>query len=321
MTFAVLVFIVVLRGRRRRRARHEAGFLQRWRAALAAHLLEPAAPLPPLDPADSYLLIRLWTHLQESLQGEVRRRLVEVAEALELPRIIRGLLRHPGRERLVTIVAAGHLRHPSFWPDLEELIDEHDPMVSLAAAHALVRLDADRAMPSLMSRLASREDWAPNYLQKILDDAGPGCAMHWLTQAITTAPEEHLERLLAVSALVPHATLEPLVLVRLRQSRSPRVIAACLRLLEGEAGADAARPYLAHETWFVRLRALAAVARAARPADVATLMAMLKDPEWWVRVRAGEVLRALPFLGADDRRRVERLLAAGPTALPPGAPA
>lgn len=321
MTFAVLVFIVLLRGRRRRRARREAAFLGRWRTALTQRLLDPAAPLPPLDPVDSYLLIRLWTQLQESLQGEVRSRLVEVAEVLELPRIVRGLLRHPGRERLVTIVAAGHLRHASFWPDLEALVDARDPMVSLAAAHALVRIDAGRAMPVLMPRLASRDDWAPNYLQKILDDAGAEHATHWLTQGIVTAPEEHLERLLAVSALVPHATLQPLVLVRLRQSRSPRIIAACLRLLEGEAGADAARPYLAHETWFVRLRALAAVARAARPADVATLMALLKDPEWWVRIRAGEVLRALPFLGADERQRVERILAAGPSTLPPGAPA
>jgi HEAT repeat protein len=50
----------------------------------------------------------------------------------------------------------------------------------------------------------------------------------------------------------------------------------------------------------VRVQAARALGRVGEPADRDILVAMLRDPEWWVRYRSAHALAARPFATPEE---------------------
>jgi HEAT repeat protein len=100
---------------------------------------------------------------------------------------------------------------------------------------------------------------------------------------------------------------------RLKRSQTPPLWANVLRHLHDPDHLEIVRESCDHPVWFVRVQAVNALGRMGGPGDVDRLVALLTDPEWWVRFRAAEALLKLPFLKRDELER--RAAAHSPIAL------
>lgn len=303
LTAIVALVIVLLRLALLRDERRWQAFLAQWRPRLLALVIEPAAaPLPVLLAADRRRFLRLWLYLHESVRGEAADRLNAAALDLGLDGYARASLAAGSRTaRLQAVLALGHLRDRTAWTPLQRLAGVKDPLLSLNAARALVRIDALRAAEVLTPTALQREDWDVARLAGFMADARdafglmlmrhlPGLHPHQVPRAL------RLARALRLS--LPPASLQRM----LRQQPAPAVVRAVLPLLRGPGFHDDVLPLLQHPDAGVRAEASRAMADLAVPADLPRISALLRDGDVDVRLASAQTLTGLPFLADSELR-------------------
>ena len=169
---ALMVAIAGMRVGRTLRARRLGKRLHLWRAALHEATEDPGrARLPPLSALDLPDFLSLFNHLQESLRGEAG---ANLAELLRLEGVHDRALHLLGsralRLRLIAITALGHLAEERAWNPLEALARDANPVLSFAAARALLRIEPRRALDALGTDMVTRTDWS------IARASPPSCA-------------------------------------------------------------------------------------------------------------------------------------------------
>ncbi|HZP92794.1 MAG TPA: HEAT repeat domain-containing protein [Burkholderiales bacterium] len=309
LSAATTLSIAVLRARFALRARREARFTARWRPLLLESVDAIPAHLPTVKRPDRFAFLSLWNHFQESLRGPARHRLSAIALRLRMDVAARELLEGGGtRERLMAAVTLGQLGDADSWPALEKLAaGAHSPL-SLAAARALMQIDAPRALAVLLPDFTSRQDWPLARLQSILAEAGPEAVSRPLSAAVDTTPPRELPRLIALLDAADARVVSPKIRALLESSRDEEVLAACLKSRHVPRDRDLLLRFAQHERWHIRTQAARALGFAARPGDEKLLVSMLSDPVWWVRYRAAQALAGLPFLSRQDIWRLRLAL-------------
>jgi HEAT repeat protein len=271
---------------------------------LIAECAEQAPRSPPsLRRRDVETFLVLWCRAQESLRGAAQDNLRALAYRLELGRRVQKLL-HSGTTRLelLALVALGHLRERAAIPLLLRLVPGAAPVVSLAAAQALMRIDASVAIPCVLAAVAARDDWSLAPVVSMLLEADPGQVGARLSEAVAAELEHErrvrggagLARLLRLHVAAPNEALRPVVLRALAQETLPEPLAAALAALSHPADAGHARALLDHAAVPVRVAAARVLARLGGAADFEPLCHALSDRDWWVRYRAAQALCALP---------------------------
>jgi hypothetical protein len=164
----------------RLRLRAEEGRRERllvsWRplfAASTAGLLVAPSELPlPRGRADSLTFQHLWVYTHESVRGEAKENLNCLARQVGMDQAARRQLKKGClRARLLAIIALGHLRDRSAWEELRQIASMDHRDLSLAAAAALVRIDAAEAMALLSPLIRTRVDWSPPRVARLLMEA------------------------------------------------------------------------------------------------------------------------------------------------------
>jgi HEAT repeat protein len=301
------LFIVALRARRAWEVRRERQFRQQWRPLLMHAIVGDETPtaLMSLPRHDQWRFLRLWNHLQESVRGEANQRLAAVAYHLGCRYTARRLLASGNlTRRLFAILTLGHMRDSTAWALLEFQLRQPIAISSLYAARALVQIDPERGVRTVMPLLLQRDDWEmvriATLLQEFRDALGGELARH-----LASLPAERLPRALqlaeALHLHVPPDTLLPWLQV----SQPVELLGAALRLANGRGVLPGVRALAAHADWRVRVQAAHALGRLGEEADVEVLTRLLSDPQWWVRYRAAGALANLPFL---SRTRLRGLL-------------
>jgi HEAT repeat protein len=307
LAFSVLLLaaILALRLRLRVRAAREARFAGRWQPVIAAWAAG-AEDAPPFLPSEEGLLfLALWLRAQESMRGEAQERLNRLAAAAGADRMAVGYLASgDARREMLALVAAGHLRLLGIWPLAEALAAQAPPAISLAAAQALLRIDARRALARVLALAAGREDWPVGRVGAMLRECDVNLVGPALAAAIEAEQEAApkgpgLARLLHLLGPVAAEQARPVVRAVLAGSDRAEVHAAALDTLWSPEDADAARAHLVHADWFVRLAATKALGRIGGAADQDALVAMLSDANWWVRYRAAQALARLPGVSRE----------------------
>ncbi len=160
-------------------ARLQSRLTAAWRPPLARIAMEPdeMPPLPPLPHRHLPYVMEEWNALHEAVRGDPSARLNAVALKLGLDVAARRLIhsRRVGRQ-ILAIRTLGHLKDPSSWKPLQEQLGSQNALVSFYAAAALVRIDAQRAMPGIMNQLAERESWPAEAMARLLTDVGADIA-------------------------------------------------------------------------------------------------------------------------------------------------
>ncbi len=302
---AALLLLAALGARRyiQHEARLHARVIAAWRPLLTRIAIEgePPEQLPALPHGHIPYLMEEWNALHDAVRGESSSQLNEVALELGLDVAARRLVhsRRIGR-RILAIRTLGHLQDPSSWKPLQDQLASANALVSFYAAAALVRIDAQRAMPGIMNQLAERESWPAEAMARLLTDAGADVARDPIRQLmLSLAPSKvppllpwlaHVDAVLgsevAIELLRRHPDDAEIVAAALVVVLDPGVLPELARFAES-ADAD------------VRQSLAVAYGRLGGLADAETVTRLMCDRVWWVRYRAGQALLKLKGMTAD----------------------
>lgn len=288
--------VVNLRMALRRQERREQATIAKWRPILNAAVVgELPDTLPRLRKSERLVFFKYWVHLHQSVRGHASAALNEVGRRLQCDTLARDLLKSRNRaERLLAILALGHLRDKTAWPQLLRQASASDSATSLHALWAMVQVDPRTAAESMTRSFIERDDWALSQVVAILEGARDACA-DILTANIAFLPAERLPRALHVAEAL-RIELPPAMLAAMLRHSSVDVLVSALRIAFTPAVLPDIRIYAGHEDWRVRVQVAKALGRIGERADIDVLKDMLGDKQWWVRYRAAQALVALPFL-------------------------
>jgi HEAT repeat protein len=249
--------------------------------------------LPALAKADIPSFLKLWVHLHAAMRGGASAGLNEVARRLQSAAHARALLARGRRaDELLAILALGYLRDRDAWAALERVMAGPDAVVSVHAAWALTRIDADAAAARLIEQVATRADWPLPQVVAILEDGGPAYRASLLA-ALPALQGQALLRALRIAEGLGVRVPAPLA-AQLLSHAEVDVVVAVLRLEQGPEQLPAIRALVGHPDWRVRVQVAKSVGRLGAAGDTDLLLRLAADPEWWVRYRAARALAETP---------------------------
>ena len=297
--------IVLLRLQLTLRQRRENRFTARWRPRFVESMQAIPLRLPRIARANWFTFLSLWNQYQESGSATARQRLKTLILQLRMDVAARKLLaRGSIRERLMAVLTLGHLGDRESWDKLQELSQSPHPLLSLAAARALLLIDASAALAVLLPDFTGRLDWSLARLETMLAEAGADKVSAPLSAAVDFTSLQRLPRLVALLAVARSNDAMPRIRALLEMSENEEVLTACLKSVHVPPDRELIARFTRHASWQVRTQAARALPSAARPGDEKLLVQMLADPVWWVRYRAAQALVSLPYLSKDDLWRL-----------------
>ena len=305
ITLLLLVQTVLLRMQLILRQRREQRLVEQWEPLFAQSMTAVPQILPPIAESDWLAFIKMWNHVQESLHGESKHKLNQLAWACGMSHAAQQLLDQKSmRARLMAVTALGHLQEKNAWAKLESIAEDPHPLLSLTAARALMQIDAKVALAELLPLFTRRHDWPLNKIANMVNEAGPDAVTGPLTQAVESAAPEEFPRLVRLLDAAHSEQALPAIRRILQSATDDRVVSACLQALHDPDDVQLARTYMRHPSWFVRVQAVSALGRIGSKDDRDALIAPLSDSVWWVRYRAAQALAGLPFVTLDEVRQI-----------------
>ncbi len=307
MALVMLVATLAMRRIALRGERIYAAAVALWKPIVVAESGGAASDLPTLSARDRSGFIRVWNDVHESLRGGTTENLARIAREVGLEQhLYRSLLSASFHDRVMAVVALGHVRSPASFVHVAQYLDDKSPIMSLCAARALMQIDPVRAAPQLAARIVARSDWSQGSIAAILQEGDRARLSGLLTEATRTAVGEAASRLLRLLAGVSPESAAPIIREWLRSSPDERLVSTCLQVMSHQADLDCVRPLLVHPRWHLRMQAAATLGRLGMPGDEQRLIGMLSDSQWWVRYRAAGGLLQLSFVGAVRLRQIQR---------------
>lgn len=300
LTVLVLLQVLAISAWATRERGLREAFNRHWRPRLALAGLDEASlgQVPALRGRRRLWWLMLWNRMQRQLRGDATARLNRVLQRLGLDAHARRLLHRPGvRNRLVALETLRHLGDRAHWVDAEPLLLAANPYVALAAAEAMVAMDADEAMRRLLPLFLRRPDWSRQRLVALARQAGPGAVTPPLLDLLSRGSPEQLSRLVPLLACADPARVAPWARRCASSDPDPRDRRAALQALDALRDPRDRALFVAafdDPDPGVRLAAVDALARQARAEDVDVLVPLLSDRSWWVRRRAADTLAVLP---------------------------
>lgn len=292
---AVVAFV---RARANKRARHQNEIMALWTPIFHRAIEGLENPtLPAIANRDQAVVLGLWIHYFQYLRGKARTNLRRLAYEIGLDHSTAVLLHHSNMsQRALAAVALGNLGAPEAWDELLQLSHDDNPMLSLLAGRAMLRINPEWAVPLLLAQLSHRDDWPMTRIGGIFEEAPAAAVEPHLREALRWASPTGTPRILSLLSLVhikeSWSLLEPL----LKPHQPPNLLAAALRATHDPHAHESVLLLASHEDWVVRAQAASALGRIGKPGDETLLKEMLSDPVWWVRYRAACALRNLPFV-------------------------
>jgi len=307
-----IVMLRLVHGRARQR---EQRLIALWRPLLAQCMDHVPAALPPIAAADHYAFLKLWNVHHEALGGSAKHHLNGLALRTDLTEVARTFLSRGNlKQQLIAITALGHLGDDLVWADLRKLVDHESPLLSLAAARALLQLHApEDTLEWLLPVVTTRLDWPLPKVARMLSELGPGRVTLPLAREIEAAAHgpaapQQVPRLLRLLDTAYAEKAAPAVRRVLEASHDPGVIAACLRTLNYPGYQELLRRYWQHPDSTVRTETANALGRIGMPEDKPQLVHLLTDSNWQVRHAAAQALAALPFVSRAELHRIRTSL-------------
>lgn len=295
--FAVIVGIRITQAHGRRRSER---LTRRWRNLLARAIVEEPTAAPQVSRRDAPEIMSLWGYYHEFLRGDCKDRLNRLGRLAGFDiHAKRGLRSDRVRHRLLSIHVLGNLRDRETRRLLRPIARSANPYLSLAAAHALMRISPRESITALIPMIAQRPDWPPARVMAILQEAGPDVVSEPLARAVIEADVAYQPLLLIyMSTADDHTSLRTIKEILLATSDEQVIITALHQIthMGHPDGLRVARVYLDHPNWLIQLHAVQGIGRMGNDDDVEDLARMLRHQKYWIRLRAAEALAKLPTM-------------------------
>ena len=304
LVFLLMLQILFLRWLLNRRLLRRESFVAAWQPLLMECIDEVPTLVPKIREGDRYSFLTLWNYLHESVRDEPKERLNRLARACDMDAVALNLARSGNiREKLMGLATLGNLRDDTTWGETAEMAAGNDAPLSLAAARALMRIDARRAIDLLMPLIAAHKDWSLSFVAIMLKEAGPDVVSDPLARAALAAAPEYAPRLVGFLETAYANVRIPTLRRILHSTNDTETVIAVLRIWNDPEDIETVREFLRDERWQVRVQAVRALGRTGTQADEQLLIGALADPEWWVRYRAAQSLAGLPSVSGAKLAR------------------
>ena len=302
-TSILLGTILYLRVSNQRRAARRELHVGRWRPLFTEALLEYPTSMPELTAEEAVEVLPLWVYFNESVAGDARVNLAQAGRLCGIDLHAKEALRHGSvRQRLMAIQAVGHLHDRDLRRSLRPLTRSTNPYISLAAAHALLRINPREALPLILPLIASRADWSPARVLALLREAGADVVTQPLVETIQRAEVAFQPLLmLYLEAAERRAAVQVIKEILLATDDQQVITTGIYQLghLAHPDGLYVVRNHLDHPNWRVQLHAITAVGRLGTYKDVAMLAGKLASERYWVRYRAAQAIAKLPSVSSQ----------------------
>lgn len=330
--------VMAMRVRNQRRMRQRDAVHARWRPLLAQAALgdDPRQVLPPLTYRELDDVLLLWNQLQDGLRGSGHDCLNHAAAWLGLHgEAQRWSESRNIARRVLGLVTLGHIGRNEDLPRLRMALIDPQGLISLAAARALLQIDAVAAVPEVLDQYLRRGDWPAARVGTLLRDAGADAVAPPLIERLLRTSGETQLQLLRLLRFAESPRTGGVLEALVRRSEDPQVLSVALRQLHGPTALERVRELARFPDALVRSAAAVALGRIGSEADRDLLTGLMSDRDWWVRYRATQAQFELPRSDAaalaalrerlDDRYALdmlehvlgERALVAGAPPAPP----
>ncbi|MDB5868514.1 MAG: repeat protein [Polaromonas sp.] len=298
LTLLLFLMIVHLRLGLRKSISQEAAFIALWRPLLLEAISDDNLhSLPELHPRKQLFFLKLWNYLQESLRGAANDRLNDVARHLHCDVAARKFLKHGNRsERLLAILTLGHLRDQASWDELVTQAAKPDPLASIHAARALIKIDPLAGTQQTLSLLLKRHDWDITQIANFLGDARQAFWLQLTANILKIDQREWTRALQLADALHLQLPVSAIIFI-IANCRSANTLVAALHLASGIELQPVVRSYSQHANWRVRVEVARFLSNFGDASDIPLLQKLLNDKQWWVRYQAAQSLAGMPFYG------------------------
>jgi HEAT repeat protein/heme exporter protein D len=306
MALLMLTVTMIMRRSALLRARKHERAVARWRPLVQAQPGGGSGSLPALTAREMSGFIRVWNAAHEPLRGSSTPNLARIAVDLGLEARLYPFLHATSfHDRVVAVIALGHIRSGSSFAHVAGFLDDRSPIMSLCAARALMQIDPQRGVLQLVPRIVQRADWSQGSIAAILQECAELDVAAALTQATLQADAATMPRMLRFLAGVSPAAAAPIIRAQLGAAVDEEMISTCLQVISRQADLDCVRPLLAHPRWHLRMQAAVTMGRLGVPGDDQRLIELLTDRQWWVRYRAARALAGLLFVGGERMRAIQ----------------
>lgn len=297
-TVLLVLQVLAMRWRAQWRSQRQQALQAQWRPGLMrAALDDGTTPAPQQLPtgADLVTWLLLWNQLQDSLRGGAHAGLNRLALQLGVPHAARELAAARATSRRVLgLLTLGHLGLVEDAPLLRAALRSPRPVVGLAAARALLQVDAQGAAAAVLDCYLERDDWPVARMGTLLRMAGAEAVAPLLQAPLVDGSEAVQLKLLPLLPFVESPRSGSALTALVRRGAAPRVLSLALRQLADPAALPRVRELAADRDALVRSAAAQALGRLGQAQDRDRLLALLSDRDWWVRYRAAQALLALP---------------------------
>jgi hypothetical protein len=211
---------------------------------------------------------------------------------------MRAYWRHRGRR------LARELHEENDWERLDALSRRRDPVASFAAARAMIRLDARRALERLGPSIVARYDWPIARIATIFQELGPAVVTPPLVNWLLARPRQGLDRAVKLARFAHRHRVGSIVRGWLTGNDRPEIVVAALEYVEAPEDLALALGAAKHEHWRVRMASAVTLSRVGGPRELPVLLDLLRDPVWWVRYHAAQALTRLEGLEPGQLERL-----------------
>lgn len=302
----MLFAILVLRQWVEHSERIHRNAMERWRAILVEATHGRDVHVPKLPRRELSGFIDVWNELHDVPEAtpEADVGMAKIAGQVGLENRLYRVVDHGSfHNRVMAIVAMGHLRSGKHFDKLTNLLGDNSPIVSISAARAMMKIDPDLAVRLVVPKIVDRKDWVDGGVAQVLHEAGAKLAGPELSSAALQVNDDVASRLVRFLAGIDPDAAMPVISKILDEAHDEHLVSTCLQVMTNGTDLAVVRPLLQHPRWHVRMHAATSMGKFGGRDDVAWLQPLLADVQWWVRYRTAQAIQAL--VGA--RNEMERI--------------
>ena len=198
------------------------------------------------------------------------------------------------RARALQIVS--YLGGSVYEPAIVAFLDDPSPLVSVVAARALCQPSRAEWMPEVLDRLVRYEAWSPALTASMLATVGTGAVLP-MREYLGDRRRPAFARAAVARSLTLLKDLESADVAAAQLTNGDsELVTACLHLLAAvgsEAHADAVRPLIDDDRFFIRAAAMTVLGKLGGPEDGPRIVAAIEPDSAWIAIRASHALADL----------------------------
>lgn len=302
LALVLLAALAAMRGWRRWRQSRVAQRERVWLGVMDHAIADPAAAaLPPVSRLDLPDFLLLWNRVRRPVEDAAADNLAQLLHRHGIDeRALRLLVLGSLRSRLIAMTTLGYLREERAWARLERLARRPNPVISFAAARAMLRIEPRRALDALAASIVQRDDWSVARIGSIFAELGAATVTPTLTTMLIARARVGLGRVVKLARFGDRGRVAPIVRGWLSATEEPDIIMAALDYVEDARELPWAMSAAQHAEWRVRMAAAKALGRIGGATEIPALIELLRDPVWWVRYHAASAVTGLQGMTPEE---------------------